>query len=97
MPNDEWSSYHHVKESGSANHPKKKGVDKVGTVSKEGTLINFTVNKATKFMKDDAKTIQDENDVQMKVPKAVTEKKLKEFLFNIEKNTLFLNQWETHQ
>ena len=51
----------------------RKGWKKVGTVSKEGTLIMPTLDKASKITKNDAKTIQDE-DIQIKVPNAVTEK-----------------------
>ena len=85
VPSDEWNPYHCVKESGSDNQPKKKDVEKVGRVSEEGTLIKSTVEKAAKIAKDDAETIKDEKDIQMKVPKAAIEKELKEVVDDIDK------------
>ena len=49
-------------------------MENVRTVSKEGTLIMSTVDKAFKITKDDAKTIQDEKDVQMEVPMQLLKK-----------------------
>ena len=79
---DEWNPYHYVKKS--ANKSKEKDVEKVGKASEEGTLIKSTVDKATKIAKDDAKTIQDEKDIQMEASIAATEKELKDILVNIE-------------
>ena len=56
-----------------------------GKASQEGTLIKSTMGKATEINKDDAKAIQDEKDVLMDVPKAVTEKELKEEVLDIKK------------
>ena len=74
---DEWNPYYYEKESGSAVQPKGKDVEKVGTVSEEGTLIKSTVEKVIEITKDNAKTTQDEKDVLMDVPNAATEKELK--------------------
>ena len=52
-------------------------MERDGTGSKKGTLIKPTVEKATEFTKDNAKTIQDEKDVQMEVLNAATGKNLK--------------------
>ena len=62
------------KESISAVQPKEKDAEKVGSASEEGTLIKYTVGKATEIIKDDAKTIKNENNFLMEVPKAATEK-----------------------
>ena len=70
---DEWNPYYYEKESGSAVQPKEKDVEKVGTVFDEGTHIQSTVEKTTEITKDDAKTIQDERDVQTEVTIASTE------------------------
>ena len=51
---------------------------KVGSASEEGIPIKSTVGKDTEISKDDTKTIQDEKDVLIEFPKAVTEKELKE-------------------
>ena len=60
-------------------------MDKVGIVSEQNIFIKSTVEKATEITKDDAKTMQDEKDVQMKVPMQL-----------LKKNTVPLNQWEKH-
>ena len=82
---DEWNPYHYIRESASAVKAKKEDVEKVGIVSEEVTLIKSTVVKATKNSKDDAKSIQDEEDVQREVPNSATEKELKEVVTDIEK------------
>ena len=82
---NEWNTYHYVKEKNSANQPKEKDVEKVGAVYEESTLIKSTAEKVTEITKDDAKTVQDEKDIQMEVPNAATEKELKEVVVDIEK------------
>ena len=42
------------------------------------------MGKDIKITKDDAKTIRDDKDVLIKIPKAATEKELKEVVFDIE-------------
>ena len=64
---------------------KEKNAKKAVTISKDGTLIKSTVDKAAEITKDDAKTIQDEKDVQMKVPNVAIGKELKEFVVDFEK------------
>ena len=49
-------------------------MEKVEAASEEGTLIKSTVGKATEISKDDAKTIQDEKDVIIEIPKAALKK-----------------------
>ena len=66
--------------------PNQKDVEKVGATSEEDTLIKSAVEKDTEITKDDAKTIQDEKDVLIEVPKAATEKELKEAIFDSEKD-----------
>ena len=73
MLSDEWNPYHYVKEASSVNQPKEKDVEKVGIVSEKGTLIKSSVENATAITKDDAKTIQDEKEIQMKAPNARVE------------------------
>ena len=68
---DKWKPY---QESGSVNQPKENDVEKLSTVSKEGTWIKSIVEKASKFTKNDAETIQGRKDVQMEVHNASTEK-----------------------
>ena len=70
----EWDSFYCEKESSSAVQHKEKDVEKVEASSEEGTQIKSTVEKDTEISKDDAKTIQDENDALMNVPVAATEK-----------------------
>ena len=94
--NDEWNPYYYEKESGPAVQPPKKDVEKVRSDSEEGTLIKFTVEKATEITKNDVKTIQDQKDVQMEVPNEATEKNLKEIVLNIEKEYLFVIQPENY-
>ena len=72
-------------EAGSAVQSKEKDVEKVVTDSEVGTLIKSTLEKAIEITKDDAKTIKDEKDVQMKVPNAATEKELNEVVVDIKK------------
>ena len=73
---DNLNPYYYEKGSSSAVQPKEKDVEKVGTVSEEGTLIKFNVEKAPNITKYDAETIQDEEDVQMEVPNVATEKRI---------------------
>ena len=63
----------------------KKDVEKVKTISEEGTLNKSTLEKNTEITKDAAKTIQDEKNVQMEVPNAAIEKEVKEIIVDIEK------------
>ena len=61
----------------SAVQPKEKDMEKVGAASNNGTSIKSAVGKETEISKDVAKTIQDEKDDLMEVPKAATNKELK--------------------
>ena len=51
-------------------------VEEVGANSEEGTLIKSTVKRATEISKDYAKTIQDEENVLIKVPTAASDRGL---------------------
>ena len=51
-------------------------VKKVGAASEENKPIESIVGKDTKISKDDAKTIQDEEDVLIVVPNAASERGL---------------------
>ena len=73
---DECNPCYYVRESDSDNQPKEKDMEKVGTVSGEGTLIKFSLEKATEITKDDTKTTQHEKDIQMEVPNAATKKRI---------------------
>ena len=59
-------------------------VEKFEAASEEGTIIESIVEKDTEISKDDAKTVQDEKDVQMKVPTTALERGL-EVVIDIEK------------
>ena len=52
---------------------KKYSMVKVGAAYEDGKPIEFIVEKDTKISMDDAKTIQDEQDVLMGVPTAASE------------------------
>ena len=78
------------------NQPKEKDVEKIASMSKEGTMIKSIVDVLAKITKDDAKTIQYEKDVQMEVPNVATEKELKKLQLILKRNMLFLNQRVKH-
>ena len=56
---------------------KKKDAEKVGAVSEEGIIIKSTVDMGSKITMDDAKTIQDEEDNQIEVFTASTDRGLR--------------------
>ena len=63
----------------------RKGCGKGWSSFWRGYTHHVHCKKATEITKDDIKTIQDEKDIQIEVPKATTEKELKEVVVDIEK------------